>query len=762
MTHELWFTTAAPDWFEALPLGNGHLGAKVFGRVADERIALNLDDVWSGDGPRALNVTDGPKVLADVRRLLLDDGDQLAATERTRALQGPLVESYQPLADLLILSSGEPEPEEDYRRSLDLRTGIAAVDYTVGGVRFRREAYVSTPDQVMVWTITADRPGSIDLDLELTSQHPVRIEVADGTYGVVGHAPSDLTIEYRSSPEPIRYRDGHGIGFGVALRADNTGGTVSLSDAGVAVRGADSLTVVLSAASTFAGWSVPPGRDPMVALREATAVLDAVDLGKLRERHLEDHVRLYDRAELALGDVVDLPTDERIRAVAAGGNDPDLVALMFNFGRYLLMASSRPGTQAANLQGIWNQDRRPMWASDWTNNINTQMNYWLADLTDLGECFEPLTDLLEGLAESGAETARILYDAPGWVSHHNADIWRATWPVGEGGDDPVWAMCATCGVWLTAHLMEHYRFQQDLDFLRDRAYPLIAGAAEFVLAMLVEDRDGRLQFVPSTAPEHHFVLPSGDKASVDLTTTYDIWVIRELFANVLEAEAALGLSTDLAKRAGAARERLPEIRTAADGRLLEWPTDWQPSEPDHRHQSHLYGLYPGAEIDPVRTPEWAAAARASLELRTAGATPGGWTSAWLVALWARLFEPEKAGAVIRNYLSKLVSDNLLHRDGDIFQIDANFGMTGCIAELLIQSHTDVIRLLPALPSDWPDGSFRGLRARGGLTVDVAWRDGKLTAATVHATHPGTHQISLTPDRTTTVTLAAGEHRELLT
>jgi alpha-L-fucosidase 2 len=394
MSHELWFTTAAPDWFEALPLGNGHLGAKVFGRIDEERIALNLDDVWSGDGPRTLTVMDGPEALADVRRLLLDEGDQLAATERTRALQGPLVESYQPLADLLILASGEPQ---DYRRSLDLRTGTAAVDYTVDGVRFRRETYVSTPDQVMVWTITADQPGSIDLDLELTSQHPVRAEVADGTYGVVGHAPSDLTIEYRTSPDPIRYEEGRGIGFGVALRAVNDGGTVEVTAEGIAVRGADSLTVVLSAASTFESWQVPPGRDPLVALREATALLDAVALDKLRERHLDDHVQLYERAELQLGSDVDLPTDERIKAVAAGGNDPDLVALTFNFGRYLLMASSRAGTQAANLQGIWNQDRRPMWASDWTNNINTQMNYWPADLTGLGECFDPLTDLLEGL-----------------------------------------------------------------------------------------------------------------------------------------------------------------------------------------------------------------------------------------------------------------------------------------------------------------------------------------------------------------------------
>ncbi|MGW6282598.1 glycoside hydrolase family 95 protein [Kribbella sp. NPDC055071] len=777
MSHELWFRTPAPDWFEALPLGNGHLGAKVFGRVGEERIALNLDDVWSGDGPRRLAVTDGPFALADVRRLLLADGDRLAATERTRALQGPLVESYQPLADLVIRSgasgpvgsdaagsgaagSGAAGEGVDYRRSLDLRTGIVAVEYSIDGVRFRRETYVSTPDQVMVWTISANQPGAINLDLGLESQHPVRVEVAEGTYGVVGRAPSDLTIEYRQTPDPIRYEDGHGIGFGVAIRALNDGGVLAVTGDGVMVRGADSLTVLVSAASTFQGWSVPPGRDMMVALREATAVLDAVALDKVRERHVEDHGALYDRAELVLGSPVDEPTDERIRAVGAGGSDPGLVALMVNFGRYLLMASSRPGTQAANLQGIWNQDRRPMWASDWTNNINTQMNYWPADLTGLGECFDPLTELIEGLAESGAETARILYDAPGWVSHHNADIWRATWPVGAGGDDPVWSMCATCGVWLTAHLMEHYRFGLDEEFLRDRAYPLIAGAAEFVLSMLVEDGDGTLQFIPSTAPEHHFILPSGEKASVDLTSTFDIWLIRELFANLREAESVLGLSSDLAVRAAAARDRLPSVRVTPDGRLYEWPTDWPPSELNHRHQSHLYGLYPGAEIDPTRTPELAAAARVSLDVRTDGATNGGWTAAWLVALWARLFEPAKAFDVIQDYLSRLVSDNLLHRDGDIFQIDANFGMTGCVPELLIQSHTDTIRLLPALPAAWPDGSFRGVRARGGLTFDLEWRECRLTAAVVRASHAGTFRIAL-PTRELTVSLEAGQSVDLV-
>ncbi|GAB3929294.1 glycoside hydrolase family 95 protein [Kribbella albertanoniae] len=738
MSHELWFRTPAPDWFEALPVGNGHLGAKVFGRVGAERIALNLDDVWSGDGPRTLDVTGGPEALADVRRLLLADGDRLAATERTRDLQGPLVESYQPLADLLIQTVGEPS---DYRRSLDLRTGVVGVDYTVQGTRFRRETYVSAPDQVLVWTITADQAGAIDLDLGLESQHTIRTVVADGIYGAVGHAPSELTIEYRESPDPIQYRDGHGIGFGIAVKVHHDGGEVVLSDDGIIVRGATSVTVLLAAASTFEGWSVPPGRDPHTALRAATDVLKAVELDKVRERHIEDHQALYGRAELQL-------------------DSDDRVALMFNFGRYLLIASSRPATQAANLQGIWNEDRRPMWASDWTNNINTQMNYWPADLTGLSECFEPLIDNLEALAASGANTAKILYDAPGWVSHHNSDIWAATWPVGEGGDDPVWAMCATCGVWLTAHLMEHYRFGQNLDVLRDRSYPLIAGAAEFVLAMLVEDGDGRLQFVPSTAPEHHFVLPSGEKASVDLTSTYDIWLIRELFANLAEAETALGLTSELNKRAQAARERLPEIRITPDGRLNEWPTDWTPSEINHRHQSHLYGLHPGAEIDPACTPEWAEAARRSLTVRTDGATNGGWTAAWLVALWARLFEAEKAYDVIQDYLARLVSDNLLHRDGDIFQIDANFGMTGCIPELLIQSHTDVIRLLPALPAAWQDGSFRGMRARGGLVFDVTWRGGQVTAATVVASRTGTHRIAI-QDREVVVSLTADQPMELI-
>ena len=401
-----------------------------------------------------------------------------------------------------------------------------------------------------------------------------------------------------------------------------------------------------------------------------------------------------------------------------------------------------------------------MWASDWTNNINTQMNYWPADVTGLRECFDPLTDLLTGLAESGTETARVLYDAPGWVSHHNSDIWMASWPVGDGGDDPVWSMAATCGVWLSAHLMEHHRFYPDLDFLREKAYPVLLGATEFVLSMLVEDRAGRLQFIPSTAPEHHFIVPSGENASVDLTTTYDIWLLRELFGNLAEAEAELGWSSEVSVRAQAALPRLPEIPIADDGRLMEWQTDWPPSEFDHRHQSHLYGLFPGARIDPETMPELAAAVRASLAVRTSGRPPGGWTSAWLVALWARLFEPEKAAAVLRDYTSRLVSDNLLHRDGDIFQIDANFGLTAAIAELLIQSHTDTIHLLPALPPDWPTGSYQGLRARGGLAFNVKWTDGRPVKVVAQADITGTYLVRIAGSKPINCALTAGQQHNL--
>ncbi|MFC0622646.1 glycoside hydrolase family 95 protein [Kribbella deserti] len=757
----LWYTAPAPDWFEALPLGNGRLGAKVFGRVERERIALNLDELWSGDGPSELGVTDGPATLAEIRRLLLVDGDRLAASWLARKLQGPLVESYQPLGDLEITDLVSEQPFTDYERRLDLTDGIVSVGYTRGGVRFERETYVSAPDQVLVWTVRADTPGAINTRLGLVSQHPARYErLDDSTVAMRGHAPAELTIEYRQSPDPIRYDEGRGIGFGVALRVYVDGGTVATGPDGITVRNANGLTAVLAGATTFKAWDTKPAADPAAAVAVAVATLDSTE-GGLRERQVADHREMFGRVELSLvtpDEVLALPTDERIRRVAAGSNDPDLTALAFDFGRYLLMASSRPGTRAANLQGIWNEDRRPMWASDWTNNINTQMNYWAAEVVGLSDCAEPLFDNVVELARAGAATARDLYGAPGWVSHHNTDIWMTSWPVGAGGDDPVWSMSPSCGIWMSAHLMDHYRFTLDAEFLRNKAYPVLKGAAEFALSMLVEDSRGQVQIVPSTSPEHHFHVPTGEKASVDITTTYDIWLYRELFANLLEASALVDGDTELAKRAESAREALPVIPVGDDARIMEWSTDWPPSERHHRHHSHLYGLYPGTELE--ATSALADAARASIAVRAELGTPaGGWTHAWYVAFWARLGQGDDAGRVVREYLARLVSDNLLHRDGDIFQIDANFGITAGIAEMLLQSHAGVIRLLPALPSDWPDGAVCGLRARGGLTVDLEWHDGRLTGGQVTADHDG-HYTLVHNDTRIELDLAAGQAKPL--
>lgn len=771
MTSTLWFTTPSTNWFEALPLGNGRLGAKVFGDVDQERIALNLDDLWSGDGPRTPEFPDGPKVLAEVRRLLLIEGDRAEATEVSRALQGPRVDSFQPLADLEIVDLDAGHSVEDYRRALDLVRGVARISYRRGQTRFERELVVSEPDQVLQWTVRADNPGAVQLRIALPCQHPVQRSVIDSrTVAIAGHAPYHLTIEYRDEPDPVRYAPGRGVGFGVAVRAEATGGTIEADEEGLTIRDADSVVVTLAGNSTFEGWDRPPGRDPQLALRRAVATLTEADrLGAetVKERHTAAHSAIFNRVELDLPsspEISALPTAERLAGVAAGGSDPDLAAQLFNFGRYLLMASSRPGGQAANLQGIWNEDLRPMWGSDYTTNINTQMNYWLAEATGLQECVQPLIDLVVELAEAGAHTARNIYGADGWVSHHNSDLWRVTWPVGDGSDDPVWALAPTCGTWLAAHLMDHYEFRPDRDFLEHTVYPVLAGAVEFALALMVEDPAGNLQIAPSTSPEHHYLTADGSRVSVDYTTTFDLTVIRELLSDFLRAADILAFESPLIDRARNAAGQLPPIPISTDGRIQEWSTDWQPDEPTHRHQSHLYGLYPGQEIDPVVTPELAAAARAAIAVRTQAGTPGGgWSHAWYVNLWARLQEPEKAGAIIDKFLSRMVTENLMylsHRN--IFQIDANLGMAAGIAEMLIQSHSEVIRLLPAVPPQWATGKANGLRARGGLTFDVDWVDGVLRSARVTAEFGGDFRVGLASnlDATLDLRLAAGETADI--
>ena len=774
----LHYAAPAPEWGQALPVGNGRLGAMVFGGLHQERLALNEETLWDGHARYRSN-PDALSTLARVRELIFAGRNKEAEALVNPHLIGipQRIKSYQALGDLF-LDFGTDGAAEAYHRSLDLRDGIAHATAQVGGVTIRREVWVSAPDDIM----------AVRLEAGAGQGFSVRVCLTRGL--VVGHA--DLVGKAGQEPQPKEFAPNHiaqtiaegentlamhgqitdheegdapdapsrGLHFAARAEAQVTGGVMRADGDALVITGASAVVLLLTGATSYRG------RDPQAFCRETLARAGAKPYADLRAAHTGEHAALMNRVTLEInGDpaLASLPTDERLRAVQTGALDNDLAALYFHYGRYLLIGSSRqPGVLPANLQGIWCQHMIAPWSSDFHTNINIQMNYWHAEVANLPECHQPFFDLLASLVEPGRQTARDHYDCGGFVVHHLTDIWGFTTPA-----DGLWGLWPFGAAWMCQHLWEHYLFGGDEAFLRDTAYPLMREAARFLHDFLVPGPSGYLLTCPSTSPENQFHAPDGTDCWFTYGATMDLMIIRELFERTVAAAHLLNTDTGFAQTLQAALDRLQPLQISPrDGRLQEWAEDYDEPEPGHRHISHLYGFHPGDQLTRRGTSALTDALHKSVAYRLShGGGHTGWSRAWIINAFARFEEGETAHANLQALLAKSTLPNLFD-DHPPFQIDGNFGSAAGIAEMLLQSHTvstgadglplREISLLPALPLAWNTGRVTGLRARGGVTVDLTWSGGHLTAATLVAARDGEFVVRLphspTPER---VRLKAG-------